>query len=85
MMKHKLRRGMSALLATILLGQCVPAALAAPEDTTVGEAIAIAEEIFPDAAFRKWLKNPDHINGYGADGVLTAKELADIRSIDVTN
>lgn len=85
MMKHKLRRGMSALLATILLGQCAPAALAAPEDTTVGEAIAITEKIFPDAAFRKWLEHPGHINGYGADGVLTAEELADIRSIDVTN
>lgn len=76
---------MSALLAMILLGQCAPAALAAAEDTTAEGSIAITDQIFPDAAFRKWLENPAHINGYGADGVLTTEELADIRSIDVAN
>lgn len=85
MIKQKLRRGMSALLAMILLGQCAPAALAAAGDTTVEGSIAITDQIFPDAAFRKWLENPAHINGYGADGVLTTEELADIRSIDVAN
>lgn len=84
-MKYKLQRGMSALLAVILLGQHAPAALAAPEDTPAGEAVAITETVFPDAAFRKWLENPAHISGYGADGLLTVEELADIRSIDVAN
>ena len=68
-MKYKLQRGMSALLAVILLGQHAPAALAAPEDTPAGEAVAITETVFPDAAFRKWLENPAHISGYGADGL----------------
>lgn len=85
MIKQKFRRGMSALLAMILLGQSAPAALAAVEDTTAEGSIAITDQIFPDAAFRKWLGNPAHINGYGADGVLTAEELSDIRSIDVAN
>ena len=85
MIKQKFRRGMSALLAMILLGQCAPAAFAAVEDTAAEKSIAITDQIFPDAAFRKWLENPAHINGYGADGVLTTEELADIRSIDVAN
>lgn len=85
MIKQKLRRGMSAFLAMILLGQCAPAALAAADDTAAEGSIGITDQIFPDAAFRKWLENPAHINGYGADGVLTAEELADIRSIDVAN
>ena len=84
-MNHRLRRVMSALLAVILLGQWVPAILAAPMDTAAGEDIAITEAVFPDAAFRKWLKDPAHINGYGADGVLTSEELADIRSMNVAN
>lgn len=85
MIKQKLQRGMSAFLAMILLGQCAPAALAAAEDTMVEESISITDQTFPDASFRKWLENPAHINGYGADGVLTTEELADIRSIDVAN
>lgn len=93
-MKHRLQRGVSALLATMMLGQLVPTALAAPveipKDQTVAvavsqENVAITEAVFPDAAFRSWLENPANINGYGADGVLTAEELANIRSIDVAN
>lgn len=84
-MKHRLRRGVSVLLAALFLGQSLPAALAAPEDPAAGEAVSITEDRFPDAAFRNWLENPAHISGYGADGLLTAEELADIRSIDVAN
>lgn len=91
-MKLRLQRGVSALLATMMLGQLVPTALAAPVEIpktqTVSvsqENVAITEAFFPDAAFRSWLENPANINGYGADGVLTAEELANIRSIDVAN
>ena len=84
-MKHRLRQGVSVLLATIFLGQYFPTAIAASGNTISGESIAITEHTFPDAAFQKWLKDPSHISGYGADGVLTAEELANIRSIDVSN
>ena len=84
-MKHRLRQGVSVLLATIFLGQYFPTAIAASGNTISGESITITEHTFPDAAFQKWLKDPSHISGYGADGVLTAEELANIRSIDVSN
>lgn len=69
----------------MILGQGLPAALAVPARLTLEEAIAITAEIFPDAAFRTWLKDPANISGYGTDGILTSEELAQIRAIDVAN
>ena len=83
-MKHKIQKGISIFLSALLLGQSIPAALALSEDEPQGEGVAITQEVFPDAGFRSWLKNPAHISGYGADGLLTEEELADIRAINVT-
>lgn len=83
-MNRILRRGISAMLAIFVLVQNLPAALAVWEENSQ-DTIEITEAFFPDAAFRSWLKNPSNINGYGADGLLTAQERADITSIDVSN
>lgn len=45
--------------------------------------VAINDIHFPDLNFRNWLLNVNNINGYGADGVLTSSELANIIEIDV--
>lgn len=82
-MKHRIQKGISIFLSVLLLGQSIPAALAVSEDEFQGEGVAITQEVFPDAGFRSWLKNPAHISGYGADGLLTEEELADIRAINV--
>lgn len=82
-MKHKIQKGISMFLSVLLLGQSIPAALAVSEDEPQGESVAITQEVFPDAGFRSWLKNPAHISGYGADGLLTQEELAEIRAINV--
>lgn len=82
-MKHKIQKGISIFLSVLLLGQSIPAALAVSEDESQGEGVAITQEVFPDAGFRSWLKNPAHISGYGADGLLTEEELAEIRAINV--
>ncbi len=82
-MKYKIQKGISIFLSVLLLGQSIPAALAVSEDESQGEGVAITQEVFPDAGFRSWLKNPAHISGYGADGLLTEEELAEIRAINV--
>lgn len=84
MMKNRLHRGISALMACILIGQSMPAALAVSEAGTRDNAIEITEAVFPDPAFRSWLQNASNINGYGADGLLTAEEISNILSIDVS-
>ncbi len=45
--------------------------------------IEINETNFPDENFREWLTNPENINGYGEDGLLTPDEIAEITTIDV--
>ena len=45
--------------------------------------IAIDATNFPDENFRNWLLDAANINGYGADGVLTAAEIGEITSLDV--
>ena len=46
--------------------------------------IAINETNFPDAEFRKYLlTNYDQIKGYGADGVFTPEEIADITYMNI--
>lgn len=82
-MKHRIQKGISIFLSVLLLGQSIPAALAVSEDEPQGEGVAITQEVFPDAGFRSWLKDPAHISGYGADGLLTEEELAEIRAINV--
>lgn len=47
--------------------------------------VAINATNFPDANFRNWLLDANNIKGYGADGQLTALEIADIQEIDVAN
>ena len=45
--------------------------------------VAINATNFPDNNFRNWLLDANNIKGYGADGQLTAAEIADIQEIDV--
>ncbi len=45
------------------------------------EGIVINETSFPDANFRNWVLNHD----YGADGVLTDKEIAMVTEMDISN
>lgn len=121
-MNHLHRRGLSALLSLLLVGQMLPSALAlAPQEEeppaleetlpkeetpvleeaaleeeeapTLGESVpertpgpgevAITPDVFPDDAFRGWLANRANLNGYGADGIFTQEELAEIREIRV--
>ena len=134
-MNHLHRRGLSALLSLLLVGQMLPSALALapPEedppvleeilpkeeapcfgggcsgrggDSRFGRAcpggrgdhhvggdcsgadagpgeVAITPDVFPDDAFRGWLANRANLNGYGADGIFTQEELAEIREIRV--
>lgn len=79
-MKAIFRRGVSALLAMVLLGQSLPAALAGSEE----DEVKITADVFPDAGFRQWLQAPENINGFGTDGVLTSDELEKINAIDVS-
>lgn len=51
------------------------------EDTIPSISVAIDETNFPDANFRNWVLGQT----YGADGVLTAEEIAAITYIRVTN
>ena len=48
-----------------------------------GGDIAIDEQNFPDNNFRSWLLSPYNINGFGADGMLSAEDIAAITEIDV--
>lgn len=45
--------------------------------------VYINEQNFPDAVFRAWLTNVENIHGFGADGVFTQEELAQITSIQI--
>ncbi len=55
----------------------------APERTPGPGEVAITPDVFPDDAFRGWLANRANLNGYGADGIFTQEELAEIREIRV--
>ena len=43
--------------------------------------VAINATNFPDANFRNWLLDSENINGYGADGVLSDSEIANIKEM----
>lgn len=45
--------------------------------------VAINATNFPDNNFRNWLLDASNIKGYGADGQLTAAEIADIQEMDL--
>ena len=45
--------------------------------------VAINATNFPDNNFRNWLLDANNIKGYGADGQLTATEIADIQEMDL--
>ena len=83
------KRFVSGLLSLALLTSLVPTSWAAERSPasltaeTLSE-IQVAEQTFPDAAFRNWIKNPENISGAGTDGVLTAQEIADITSMDLS-
>ena len=47
--------------------------------------VAINATNFPDENFRNWLLDANNINGYGADGQLTATEIADIKELNIKN
>ena len=83
-MKNRIRRSVAFLLAALLVGQLWISVGAVSETAVAAESVAITEENFPDAVFRQWLTDASHVNGYGADGVFTAEELAQIRSINVS-
>ena len=79
------RRGLSALLSLLLAGQLIPASLAAsPQPAAAGD-VAITQETFPDPKFRQWLTQEENLGGFGADGLLTAEELSEIRRMDVSH
>lgn len=82
-MKSLCRRSLSALLCLLLLGQMMVWSPAAAEQPREGD-VAISEDTFPDAAFRGWLTDSANLGGAGADGVFTAEEIAQIRSINVS-
>lgn len=64
-------RGVAALLSAAMCGQVAAATLAGAVSVQSDTGVSITEQRFPDAKFRQWLKDAAHINGYGADGVLT--------------
>lgn len=88
----------SAMMAAVLLtGQFGnPAAMAMDsqqsynsqqsldKQKSLKEDITVDKQTFPDETFRSWILNANNLNGAGADGVLTAQELAEIREIDVS-
>lgn len=47
--------------------------------------VVIDESSFPDPVFRKWILNSSHLNGIGADGVLTRSEREQVKSIEAKN
>lgn len=65
----------AALLALTLLPAGVLAA---------GADLEISAQNFPDANFRVWLTNPANLNGAGADGTLSAEELAAVTKLDLS-
>lgn len=65
----------AALLALTLLPAGVLAA---------GADLEISAQNFPDANFRAWLTNPANLNGAGADGTLSAEELAAVTKLDLS-
>ncbi|MBM6916387.1 InlB B-repeat-containing protein, partial [Gemmiger formicilis] len=65
----------AALLALTLLPAGVLAA---------GADLEISAQNFPDANFRAWLTNPANLNGAGADGSLSAEELAAVTKLDLS-
>ena len=65
----------AALLALTLLPAGVLAA---------GTDLEIRAQNFPDANFRAWLTNPANLNGAGADGSLSAEELAAVTKLDLS-
>ena len=48
-----------------------------------GGGVHVDEANFPDAAFRSWLRDPDHLSGAGADGFLSDAELLNVTRMDL--
>lgn len=63
-----------ALVLTLSLMALMPLA-------QINAQVSIDATNFPDEAFRNWLLDANNIKGYGADGVLTATEIAEIDDI----
>ncbi len=78
-MRPLCKRSFCTLLSLLLLWQLIPPLRVAATKPAVQEAVTITQDIFPDSKFRQWLANPEHLNGYGADGIFTAEELSAIR------
>ena len=83
-MRPLCKRSFCTLLSLLLLWQLIPPLRVAAAKPAVQEAVTITQDIFPDSKFRQWLANPEHLNGYGADGIFTAEELSAIRKMDVS-
>ena len=83
-MRPLCKRSFCTLLSLLLLWQLIPPLRVAATKPAVQEAVTITQDIFPDSKFRQWLANPEHLNGYGADGIFTAEELSAIRKMDVS-
>ena len=78
------KRIISAFLAVAVgLMSCLPTGAFAIEQTRGGD-IAVDAAAFPDANFRSWILDKNHLGGAGADGWLTREELAQIKEIDVS-
>lgn len=77
---RNLYKTLCAVLAAVLLAlTMLPAGVLA-----AGADLEINEQNFPDANFRAWLKNPANLNGAGADGTLSADELAAVTSLNLS-
>lgn len=73
-----MKRILSLLLALAAALTLLPAGAFAATGVTVDAAT------FPDAAFRAWVLDRANLGGAGADGLLTAGELAGVREMDLT-
>lgn len=97
-MKQNGQRITALLMAVLLAGQLTASAALAMDGSQNLEAdivvdgeqsiqadISVDQQVFPDEAFRAWILDGSNLNGAGADGVLTAEELANIREINVSS
>lgn len=96
-MKQYGQRISALLMAVLLVGQLgSPVAMAMDESQNLeadimvdgGQSliadIMVDQQTFPDDKFRAWILDGTNLNGAGADGILTAEELANIREINVS-
>lgn len=83
------KRLISSILAVCLILAAIPAAVlpafGAQTWSSTGTDVLIDEAHFPDDAFRGWLLDANHLDGAGADGILTDAELQEIHEINVSD